>query len=84
MNWMNSHVDEIEDFVKENVPLMTDNKKGKQVSFSYQLPSQVTTIPRNQGASSRQTRIEDCNFLVDFLVIDIKITNELSQAAIIL
>ena len=29
-------------------------------------------------------RIEGCNFLVDFLVVDMKITKELSQARIIL
>ena len=34
---------------------MTDNKKGKQVSFSDQLPSQATINPRNQGSSSSQT-----------------------------
>ena len=34
---------------------MTDNKKGKQVLFSDQLPSQVTINPRNQGSSSSQT-----------------------------
>ena len=34
-----SRVDEIQDFVKTNIPTSTDNKKGKQVSFSDQLPS---------------------------------------------
>ena len=34
MNRMNSRVDEIQDFVKMNIPTSTDNKKGKQVSFS--------------------------------------------------
>ena len=29
-------------------------------------------------------RIEDCYFLVDFLIVDMKITRELSQAPIIL
>ena len=29
-------------------------------------------------------RIEDCYFLVDFLVVDMKMTKELSQASIIL
>ena len=52
---MNSHVDEIQDFVKTNIPTSTDNKKGKQVSFSDQLPSQATINPRNQGSSSSQT-----------------------------
>ena len=51
---MNSRMDEIQDFVKTNVQPMTD-KKGKQVTFTYQLPSQATTNPRNQGASSSQT-----------------------------
>ena len=35
---MNSRVDEIQDFVKTNVQPTTD-KKGKQVTFSDQLPS---------------------------------------------
>ena len=52
MNRMNSRVDEIHDFVKTNIPTSTDNKKGKQVSFSDQLPSQATINPRNQGSSS--------------------------------
>ena len=51
MTWMNSHVDEIQDFVKTNVQLKTENK-GKQVIFTDQLPSQATSNPRNQGASS--------------------------------
>ena len=55
MNRMNSHVDEIQDFVKTNVPLTADNKKGKQVSFSNQVPSQATANMRNQGASSSLT-----------------------------
>ena len=54
MNIMNSRMDKIHDFVKMNIPTMTDNKKGKQVSFSDQLPSQATINPRNQGASSSQ------------------------------
>ena len=54
MNRMNSHVDEIKDFIKMNIPTLTDNKKGKQVSFSDQLPSQATINPRNQAASSSQ------------------------------
>ena len=33
MTWMNSHVDEIQDFIKTNVQLTTD-KKGKQVTFT--------------------------------------------------
>ena len=55
MNRMNSRMDEIQDFVKTNIPTSTDNKKGKQVSFSNQLPSQATFNPRNQGSSSSQT-----------------------------
>ena len=51
---MNSRVDEIHDFVKTNIPILTDNKKGKQVSFFDQLPLQATMNPRNQGASSSQ------------------------------
>ena len=54
MTRMNSRVDEIQDFVKMNVQLTTD-KKGKQVTFTDQLPSQATANPRNQGASSSQT-----------------------------
>ena len=50
---MNSHMDEIQDFVMTNIQLTTD-KKGKQVTFTYQLPSQVTINSRNQGASSNQ------------------------------
>ena len=55
MNRMNSRVDEIHDFVKTNIPTSTDNKKGKQVSFSDQLPSQATINARNQRSSSSQT-----------------------------
>ena len=51
---MNSCVDKIQDFVKMNVQPTTD-KKGKQVTFTDQLPSQATENPRNQGASSTQT-----------------------------
>ena len=51
---MNSRVDEIQDFVKTNVQPTTE-KKGKQVTFIDQLPSQDTTNPRIQGASSTQT-----------------------------
>ena len=47
-------MDEIQDFVKTNVQPTTD-KKGKQVTFTDQLPSQATTNPRNQGASLTQT-----------------------------
>ena len=54
MNRMNSRVDKIQDFVKTNIPTSTDNNKGKQVSFSDQLPSQATINPRNQGSSSSQ------------------------------
>ena len=53
MTRMNSRVDEIQNFVKTNIQPTTD-KKGKQVSFADQLPSQATTISRNQGASSSQ------------------------------
>ena len=45
---------EQDDFVKTNIPTSTDNKKGKQVSFSDQLPSQATINPKNQGSSSSQ------------------------------
>ena len=55
MRRMNSRVDEIQDFVKTNIPTSTDNKKGKQVSFFDQLPSQATINPRNPGSSSSQT-----------------------------
>ena len=54
MKRMNSRVDEIQDFFKTNIPTSTDNKKGKQVSFSNQLPSQATINLRNEGASSSQ------------------------------
>ena len=54
MNRMNSRVDEIQDLVKMNIPTSTDNKKGKQVLFSDQLPSQATINPRNQGSSLSQ------------------------------
>ena len=54
MNRMNPRMDEIQDFVKTNIPISTDNKKGKQVSFSDQLPSHATINPRNQGSSSSQ------------------------------
>ena len=50
---MNLHVNEIQDFVKTNVQPTID-KKGKQVTFIDQLPSQATANPRNQGASSGQ------------------------------
>ena len=52
MNRMNSRVDEIQDFVTTHIPTSTDNKKGKQVSFSDRLPSQTTINPKNQGSSS--------------------------------
>ena len=54
MNRMNSCVDEIQDFIKTNIPTSTDNKKGNQVSFSDHLPSQATINPRSQGSSSSQ------------------------------
>ena len=44
MNKMNSRVDEIQDFVKTNIPISIDNKKGKHATIN----------PRNQGASSSQ------------------------------
>ena len=47
MNRMNSRVDEIQDFVKTNIPTSIENKKGKQVSFSDQLPSQATSQTHN-------------------------------------
>ena len=46
-------VDKIQDFVKTNVQPTTE-KKGKQVTFIDQLPSQAIANPRNQGASSSQ------------------------------
>ena len=49
---MNLRIDEIEDFIKTNVPLAIENKNGKQISFSDQLSSHATANPRNQGASS--------------------------------
>ena len=52
---MNSRVAKIQDLVKMNIQPTTD-KKGKQVTFTDQLPSQATSNPRNQGASSTQTR----------------------------
>ena len=51
---MNSRVDGTQDFIKMNIQPMAD-KKGKQVTFTDQLPSQATANPRNQGASSNQT-----------------------------
>ena len=54
MTRMNSRVDKIQGFVKMNVQPKTD-KKGKQVIFTDQLPSQAMANPRNQGASSSQT-----------------------------
>ena len=41
MTQMNLRMDEIQDFFKMNVQPTTDNKNGKQVSFSDQLSSQV-------------------------------------------
>ena len=55
MSRMNSRVDEIQDFVKTNIPASIGNKKGKKILFSNQLPSQATINPRNQGSSSSQT-----------------------------
>ena len=54
MTRMNCHMDEIQDFIKTNVQLITDNKKSKQVSFSDQLPSQTIAKLRNQRATSSQ------------------------------
>ena len=54
MTRMNSRVDEIQGFVKTN-DQPTADKKGKQVTFTNQLPLQATANPRNQGASSTQT-----------------------------
>ena len=54
MTRMSSRMDEVQDFVKTNVQPMTD-KKGKQVTFTDQLPSQITANLRNQGASLNQT-----------------------------
>ena len=54
MNRINSWVDEIHDFVKTNILATTDNKKGKQVSFFDQLPTQAIANLRNQGTSSSQ------------------------------
>ena len=51
---MNLRVDKIQDFVKMNIQPKTD-KKGKQVTFTNQLPLHATTNSRNQGASSSQT-----------------------------
>ena len=53
MTRINSRVNEIQYFVKTNVQPTID-KKGKQVTFTEQLPSQATANPRNQGASSGQ------------------------------
>ena len=50
---MNSRVDEIQDFIKMNVQLMID-KKGKQVTFTDQLPSQGAQTQGIKGP--RQTK----------------------------
>ena len=50
---MNSGVDKLQDFVKINVQPTTDTK-DKQVTFTYQLPSQTTANARNQEASLSQ------------------------------
>ena len=55
MTRMNSHVVEIQDFIKMNIQPKT-NKKGKQVSLSDQLLPQAIANPMNQGASSSQTQ----------------------------
>ena len=54
MTRMNSHVDEMHDFIKTNVQPTID-KKGKQVTFTDQLPLHATANPKNQGASLSQT-----------------------------
>ena len=54
MTRKNSRLDKIQDFVKIDVQPTTE-KKGKQVTFTDQLPSQATANPRNLGASSSQT-----------------------------
>ena len=54
MTRMNSHVDEMHDFIKTNVQPTID-KKGKQVTFTNQLPLQAIANPKNQGASLSQT-----------------------------
>ena len=54
MTRMNSHLEEIQDFIKRKVQPMAD-KKGKKVSFFDQLPLQATTNTRNQGSSLSQT-----------------------------
>ena len=54
MTRMNSRVDEILDFFKMNIQPTID-KKGKQVTFTDQLPLQFIANPRNQGASSSPT-----------------------------
>ena len=54
MTRMNSVLDKIQDFIKTKVQPKID-KKGKQVTFTNQLPSQATANPRNRGASSSQT-----------------------------
>ena len=46
---MNSRVDKIQDFIKTNVSLTTNSKKGKQVLFFDQLPSSATINLRNEG-----------------------------------
>ena len=51
----------IQDFVKTNVQPTTDNKKGKQVSFSDQLPLEAIANSRNQGASASQ--MHDVNYV---------------------
>ena len=54
MTQMNSRVDEMHDFVKTNIQSTTD-KKGKQVTFTDQLPLHAIVNSRNQGVSSSQT-----------------------------
>ena len=53
MTRMNSRMDERQDLIKTNVKATTD-KKGKQVTFTNQLPSQAIANMRNQGALSSQ------------------------------
>ena len=49
-----SRMDEIHDFIKKNIQPTTD-KKGKQITFTNQLPSHATLNLKNQGALSSQT-----------------------------
>ena len=74
---MNSHVDEIQDFVKTNVQMTTD-KKGKLVTFIDQLPLQATANSRNRGASSSQMTRRDRE-VVDFTRSRVKNISKLTN-----